>query len=76
MDRPLTLWARLTLRLGLVLAAIGILPALAEQLLFPGFGGALPALLLLSVMPLALLVLAAAAILYLAVLVRRLRGPS
>ncbi len=76
MDRPLTLWAWMTLRLGLVLAAVGILPAAAEQFLFPGFGGVIPALLLVSVAPLAVLILFVALILYLAVLVRRLGGPS
>jgi hypothetical protein len=70
MDRPLTVWARLTLRLGLVLLAIGVLPALAVRYVFTGVDALIPALLLFSVAPLGGLVLAIALILFLVVLVR------
>ena len=52
MDRPLTLWAKLLLRLGLVLLAVGILPALLVKYVFTGFDALIPALLLFSAAPL------------------------
>ena len=76
MDRPLIVWAKLTLRLGLVLLAVGVLPALAVQYVFPGVDPLIPALLLFSVAPLGVIVLATALILFLVALVRRPMGPS
>ena len=74
MDRPLTLWAKALLRLGLVLLAIGILPALLVQYLFTGFDALIPAMLLVSVAPIGGLSLAIAVILFLVALARRRRG--
>ena len=76
MDRPLIVWAKVTLRLGLVLLTVGVLPALAVQYVFPGVDALIPALLLLSVAPLGVIVLATALILFLVALVRRPMGPS
>lgn len=74
MDRPLTLWAKALLRLGLVLLAIGILPALLVQYLFTGFDALIPAMLLVSVAPIGGLSLAIAVILFLVALARRRPG--
>ena len=71
MDRPLTVWAKLLLRLGLVLAAIGVAPALLVQYVFTGFDALIPAMLLFSVAPLGGLILVLALILFLAALARR-----
>ena len=76
MDRPLTAWAWITLRLSLILLAIGILPALAVQYVLTDWEATIAALLLFSVAPLGLVVLVIAVILFLVVLVRRPRGPS
>jgi hypothetical protein len=74
MDRPLTVWARMLLRLGLVLLAIGVIPALMVQYIFTGFDALIPAMLLFSAAPLGGLILATALILFLAALVRRRPG--
>jgi hypothetical protein len=76
MDRPLIVWARVTLRLALILLAIGVLPALAVQYVLTGWDATIAVLLLLSVAPLGVLALATAIILFLVALVRRPRGPS
>ena len=76
MDRPLTAWAWITLRLALVLLAIGILPALAVQYVLTDWDATIAALLLFSVAPLGVVVLAIAVILFLVALVRRPPGPS
>jgi hypothetical protein len=76
MDRPLTVWAKMLLRLGLVLLAIGVLPALLVQFVFTGFDALIPALLLFSVAPLGAVALAIAVILFLAAWAQRSRGPS
>ena len=73
MDRPLIVWAMVLLRLALVLLAIGLLPALAVQYVFTEFDALIPALLLFSVAPMGAIVLAVAAILFLAAWVRRRR---
>ena len=73
MDRPLIVWAMLLLRLAIVLLAVGLLPALAVQYVFTEFDALIPALLLFSVAPLGAIVLAIAAILFLAAWVRRPR---
>jgi hypothetical protein len=74
MERPLTLWARMLLRLGLVLLAIGVVPALLVQYVFTGFDALIPAMLLVSVAPIGALSLAVALILFLVALVRRRPG--
>ena len=76
MDRPLTAWAWITLRLALILLAIGILPALAVQYVLTDWDATIAALLLFSVAPLGVVVLVIAVILFLVVLVRRPPGPS
>ena len=76
MDRPLTAWAWITLRLALILLAIGILPALAVQYVLTDWDATMAALLLFSVAPLGVVVLVIAVILFLVALVRRPRGPS
>ena len=70
MDRPLTLWAKLLLRLGLVLAAIGVVPALLVKYVFD-FDALIPAMLLLTVAPLGALITVIALILFLVALARR-----
>ena len=77
MNEPLTLWAKLFLRLGLVLLAIGLLPLLAIGTLFPAISPVVPVMLSLSVAPLGVLATIAAIILFLAARLRRRRqGPS
>ena len=77
MNEPLLVWAKLLLRLALVLLAIGLMPALAVQFVFPGIDALVPVLLLVSVAPLGAVCLVISAILFLAALVRRPpRGPS
>ena len=76
MDRPLTVWARMLLRLGLVLLAIGVLPALIVKYVLVDIDALIPALLLFSVAPLGVLALAVAVILFLVAWVRRSSGPS
>ena len=74
MDRPLTVWAKVLLRLGLVLVAIGTVPALLVQYVFTGFDALIPAMLLFSAAPLGAIILVIALILFLAVLVQRKPG--
>jgi hypothetical protein len=74
MDRPLTVWAALLLRLGLVLLALGVVPALLVQYVFTGFDALIPAMLLFSVAPIGGLITAIALILFLAALARRRPG--
>ena len=74
MDRPLTVWAKLLLRLGLVLLALGIVPAFAVKYLFTEVDALIPAMLLFSAAPLGGLITAIALILFLAALVRRKPG--
>ena len=74
MDRPLTVWAKLLLRLGLVLLALGIVPALAVKYFFTEVDALIPAMLLFSAAPLGGLITAIALILFLAALVRRKPG--
>jgi hypothetical protein len=74
MERPLTIWAKALLRLGLVLLAIGVLPALLVQYVFTGFDALIPAMLLVSVAPIGGLSLVIAVILFLVALARRRPG--
>lgn len=71
MDRPLTIWAKLLLRLGLVLLALGVVPALLVRYVFVGFDALIPAMLLFSAAPLGGLITAGALILFLVALARR-----
>ena len=74
MYRPLTIWTKALFRLGLVLLAIGALPALAVKYVFTDFDALIPAMLLISVAPLGALCLAVAIILFLVELARRRPG--
>jgi polyferredoxin len=74
MDRPLTIWAKILLRLGLVLLAVGVVPALLVQFVFTGFDPLVAVLLLFSVAPLGAIVLLIAVTLFLAALARRKPG--
>ena len=76
MNQPLTVWAKMLLRLGLVLLAVGVVPAVLVQYVFTDFDALIPALLLFSVAPIGVLTLVIAVILFLAAWVRRPRGPS
>jgi len=71
MDRPLTIWAKLLLRLGLVLLALGVVPALLVQYVFVSFDALIPAMLLFSAAPLGGLITAIGLILFLVALARR-----
>jgi polyferredoxin len=75
-NEPLWIWTKLFLRLALVLLAIGLVPLVAIQVLFTGVSPLIPVLLSLTVAPLGVLCLVVAAILFLAALLRRRRGPS
>ena len=77
MNERLIAWAKLLLRLALVLLAIGLLPALAVKTVLPDIDALIPALLLFSAAPLGAVILVVAIILFLAALVRRRpAGPS
>jgi hypothetical protein len=76
MDRPLTVWALITLRLAAVLLAIAILPALAVQYLFTGVDALVPALLLVSLGPVGAVMLVLGIILFLVAQLRKRQGPS
>jgi polyferredoxin len=71
MDRPLIVWAKVLLRLALVLLALGILPALAIQYVFTDIDTLVAVLLLFSVAPLGALILLVSVILFLAAWLRR-----
>ncbi len=71
MDRPLSVWARLMLRLALVLLAIGLLPALAVQYVLTSIDSPIPFLLLFLVTPLGGVALIISLILFLAAWLRR-----
>ena len=74
MDRPLTVWASMAMRLGLVLVAVGVIPALAVKYVFTEADALIPALLLFSAAPLGGVIVVIALILFLAALVRRRPG--
>ena len=52
MDRPLIVWAKLTLRLALTLLALGVLPVLLVRYVLTGIDSPIPFLLLFLVAPL------------------------
>ncbi|MEO6012193.1 MAG: hypothetical protein ABIQ30_01225 [Devosia sp.] len=71
MDERLTIWAKMLLRLALVLLAMGLLPALAIKTIWPDIDALIPAMLLFSAAPLGAFILLISVILFLAALVRR-----
>ena len=76
MNEPLWIWAKLFLRLALVLLGVGLIPVLLVQYLFISVDRLIPVMLSLTVTPLGLLSLLAALILFLAAWLRRRPGPS
>jgi hypothetical protein len=76
MNEPLKVWAKLFLRLALVLLAVGLLPLLAVGTLFTGVSPLVPVLLSVLVAPLGVLCLVVSLILFLAAVLRRPRGSS
>lgn len=76
MDRPLTLWGKMLLRLGLILLAVGVVPALVVQYVLTDIDALIPAMLLFSVAPIGALATAIAVILFLVAWVRRSPGSS
>jgi hypothetical protein len=76
MNEPLQIWARLFLRLAIVLLAVGLLPLLAVGTLFPDVSPLIPVMLSLLVAPLGALCLLVSVILFLAAALRRPRGSS
>ena len=75
-NEPLLLWAKLMLRLALVLLAVGLVPLFAITLLFTGFSPIVPVLLSVFAAPIGAFCLAVAIILFLAAWVRRRRESS
>lgn len=73
MQTPAFFWAKVTLRLALVLLAIGLVPLLLQQLVWQDLDPLLPFLLSLTMAPLGGLCLVVAIILFLAAWVRRPR---
>jgi len=64
-------WSKRFFVLGLVLTVVGVLPVLIGITLLPGLNPLVPTMLALSLMPLGLICLGLALILFLAGLVRR-----
>ena len=75
-NEPLLLWAKLMLRLALVLLAVGLVPLFAITLVFTGFSPIVPVLLSVFVAPIGAFCLAVAIILFLAAWVPRRRESS
>ena len=76
MSEPLLVWARVTLRLGLVLLAVGLIPLILQQFLLTDISPIVPVLLSVMVAPLGVIITVLSLILFLAALVRRRRGSS
>lgn len=76
MNEPLHAWARMFLRLALVLLATGLLPLLAVATIFTDLSPLIPVMLSLLVAPLGGLSLLVSLILFLAAVLRRPRGSS
>ena len=74
MNERLWAWAKLFLRLAIVLLAVGLIPLAATQYIFTGMDQLVPVILSLSVAPLGVVCLLAAIILFLAALLRRRPG--
>jgi hypothetical protein len=76
MSEPLLVWAKVTLRLGLVLLAIGLIPLILQQFVLTDISPIVPVLLSVMVAPLGVIITVLSLILFLAALVRRRRGSS
>jgi len=76
MNEPLQLWAKLFLRLAIVLLAVGLIPVLAVGTIFTEVSPLIPVMLSFLVAPLGLVALVASLILALAAALRRRRGSS
>ena len=75
MNEPLWIWAKLFLRLALVLLGVGLIPVLLVQYIFTSVDRLILVMLSLTVTPLGLLSLLASLILFLAAWLRRRPGP-
>lgn len=64
-------WATAFIQLGLILLAVGALPAIAMGIFAPSANALVPALLSLTVAPLGALVFAIGAIMWIIALIRR-----
>jgi polyferredoxin len=76
MNEPLQIWAKLFLRLAIVLLAVGLIPVLAVATIFTGVSPLIPVMLSFLVAPLGALSLLVSLILFLAAVLRRRRGSS
>jgi len=76
MNEPLQIWAKLFLRLAIVLLAVGLIPVLAVGTIFSGVSPLIPVMLSFLVAPLGALSLLVSLILFLAAVLRRRRGSS
>jgi hypothetical protein len=76
MNEPLTVWARVFLRLGLVLLAVGYAPLALTAYVLTTWDQLVPVLLAFTVGPIGVLAMIVALILFLAALLKRKRGPS
>ena len=76
MSEPLLVWARVTLRLGLVLLAVGLIPLILQQFVLTDISPIVPVLLSVMVAPLGVIITILSLILFLVALVRRRRGSS
>jgi hypothetical protein len=76
MNEPLKIWAKLLLRLAIVLLGVGLIPVLAAGTIFTGVSPLIPVLLSVLVAPLGVLCLLASVILFLAAVLRRRPGSS
>jgi hypothetical protein len=76
MNEPLKIWAKLLLRLAIVLLGVGLIPVLAVGTIFTGVSPIIPVLLSVLVAPLGVLCLLASVILFLAAVLRRRPGSS
>jgi hypothetical protein len=75
-DEPLLIWAKLLLRLALLLLALGLVPLLLVGTILSGFDPLIPVMLSLTLAPLGAIALVAAVILFLAARLRRRPGSS
>ncbi len=76
MSEPLLIWAKVTLRLGLVLLAVGLIPLILQQFVLTDISPIVPVLLSVMVAPLGVIITVLSLILFLVALVRRRRGSS
>lgn len=76
MSEPLKIWAKLFLRLAIVLLAVGLIPILAVGTMFTEVSPLIPVMLSFLVAPLGALSLLVSLILFLAAALRRPRGSS